>query len=188
MTPTNTSSHQSRVTKVEMTTTKHIIGAVIFAALGTVMVIALPATGADRNKRGEYLVRIMDCTGCHTPGSMAGKPDQARFLGGGDVGFEMPGLGIFYPPNLTPDRESGIGSWSESDIAKAMRTGQRPDGRELAPIMPWRSYAALSDADVRAVASYLKSLKPVRSSLPPMVGEGENPPAPYLGMVMPKSK
>ena len=83
----------------------------------------------------------MDCVGCHTGGALAGAPDPKLRLAGSDIGFGAPGLGVFYPPNLTPDQETGLGAWSEADIVKALRTGERPDGRELAPMMPWRSYA-----------------------------------------------
>jgi mono/diheme cytochrome c family protein len=136
--------------------------------------------------RGKYLVGIMDCTGCHSTGALTGKPEAAKFLAGSDVGFQIPGLGIFYPPNLTPDEQTGLGSWSEQDIATALRTGVRPDGRELAPAMPWRSYASLSDADVQAVAAYLKTLPPVSHAVPPLTGDSEKPPAPYFTVVMPK--
>jgi hypothetical protein len=54
-------------------------------------------------QRGKYLVSVLPCTDCHTPGYFLGKPDMKRYLGGSDVGFEVPGLGVFYPPNLTPD-------------------------------------------------------------------------------------
>jgi hypothetical protein len=93
---------------------------------------------------------------------------------------------VFYPPNLTPDRETGLGSWSEADIARAVRTGERPDGRVLAPMMPWRSYAALTDGDALAVAAYLKALPPVRHVVPPPAGPGQKPPSPYLGVVSPE--
>jgi mono/diheme cytochrome c family protein len=136
--------------------------------------------------RGQYLVGIMDCTGCHSTGALTGKPDAAKFLAGSDVGFKIPGLGIFYPPNLTPDVQTGLGSWSEQDIVIALRTGVRPDGRELAPAMPWRSYATLSDADVQAVAAYLKSLPAVSHAVPPLTGESEKPPAPYFTVVVPQ--
>jgi mono/diheme cytochrome c family protein len=136
--------------------------------------------------RGKYLVGIMDCTGCHSTGALIGKPEPAKFLAGSDIGFQIPGLGIFYPPNLTPDVQTGLGSWSEQDIATALRTGVRPDGRELAPAMPWRSYASLSGADVEAVAAYLKSLPAVSHAVPPLTGDSEKPPAPYFTVVMPK--
>jgi mono/diheme cytochrome c family protein len=147
--------------------------------------LAEPAAAQEKLKRGEYLAAIMDCTGCHTPGTMLGKPDMSRALAGSDVGFQIPNLGIFYPPNLTPDRETGLGQWSEADIVKAVRTGERPDGRLLVPIMPYHSYSKLTDQDAFALAAYLKSLKPIRNAVPPMVGASGKPTAPYLTVVMP---
>jgi hypothetical protein len=97
----------------------------------------------------------------------------------------IPGLGIFYPPNLTPDEATGLGSWSTEDIAKAVRTGIRPDGRELAPAMPWRSYAALTDEDAMALAIYLKSLPKVLNPEPEMVGPSGKASSPYLAVVPP---
>ena len=76
-------------------------------------------------------------------------------------------LGIFYPPNLTPDPEPGLGKWSEQDIVTSLHTGLRPDGRQLAPIMPWRAYAHLTQDDAFAIAAYLKSLPPVSHAVPP---------------------
>ncbi len=128
----------------------------------------------------------MDCAGCHTPGALTGKPDQTRALAGSEIGFHIPDLGYFYPPNLTPDRETGLGAWSEADIIRAVRTGVRPDGRILVPIMPWQSYAALSDADAKALARYLKSVRPVRHAAPPLTGANETPPSPYLAVIAPK--
>lgn len=143
-----------------------------------------PASG-DRFKRGEYLASIMDCAGCHTPGKFLGKPDFSRAFGGSEVGFRIPGLGIFYPPNLTPDRETGLGNWSEADIVKAVRTGARPDGRVLAPAMPYENYGKLTDADALALAAYFKSLKPVRNAVPAPLGPSEKPTSPYFDVVMP---
>ncbi|MFY7778004.1 MAG: c-type cytochrome [Elstera sp.] len=137
-------------------------------------------------QRGAYLAAIMDCTGCHTPGVFFGKPDMARPLAGSEVGFQIPGLGIFYPSNLTPDRETGIGTWSEADIIKAVRAGVRPDGRQLAPVMPYMSYSKLTDADASALVAYLKSLKPIKNATPALVGPSEKPKAPYLTMIMPQ--
>ncbi len=156
-----------------------------FALLGA-FAAADPARGQDRLKRGEYLAHIMDCIGCHTPGALAGKPDPQRALAGSDIGFEIPGMGIFYPPNLTSDRETGLGAWSEADIVKAVRKGERPDGRLLAPAMPYHAYARLTDADAGALASYLKSLKPVRHQAPAMVGPNEKAVAPYFTVVVPR--
>lgn len=141
--------------------------------------------GQDTVARGQYLAAIMDCTGCHTPGALGGKPDTARLLGGSDIGFKIPSLGIFYAPNLTPDRESGLGKWTAEQIIQAVRTGVRPDGRMLAPVMPYHSYAILTDEDARALATYLRTLKPVRNKVPGPVGDGEAAPAPYLAVVVP---
>ncbi len=158
---------------------------------GTVLAGTLLAAGLaqaepdDRRKRGEYLATIMDCGGCHTPGALVGKPDPQRYLGGSEVGFEIPGVGIFYPPNLTPDRETGLGRWKEAEIIAAVRTGVRPDGRLLAPIMPYHSYGKLTDADASALAAYLKSMKPVRHRAPAIAGPSDKPPSPYLKLAVP---
>jgi mono/diheme cytochrome c family protein len=160
--------------------TLRIAFAAVFAAS-----LSAAAQADDTLKRGEYLARIMDCTGCHTRGALAGKPDPAFNLAGSDIGFEIPGLGYFYPPNLTPDAETGLGKWSEAQIVTAVRTGERPDGRVLVPIMPWMSYAALTDGDARALARYLKSLAPVKHAAPPMTAHAAKAPAPYLTAKMP---
>jgi mono/diheme cytochrome c family protein len=149
------------------------------------LVTALPLAAEETVERGQYLATIMDCGGCHTTGAMLGKPDPQRYLGGSEVGFQIPGLGIFYPPNLTPDLETGIGTWSEADIIKAVRTGVRPDGRVLAPVMPYHSYGKLTDADAQALASYLRRIKPVQQKEPAITGPSEKPTAPYLSVMVP---
>lgn len=152
---------------------------------GIALLFSLSNSAQSQMERGEYLAAIMDCTGCHTPGTFLGKPDMQRFLAGSEVGFEIQGLGIFYPPNLTPDQETGLGHWSIADIIKAVRTGTRPDGRQLAPAMPYHSYGKLTDADANALARYLKSLKPVRNQVPSPAGPSEKPPGPYLSVILP---
>lgn len=154
-------------------------------AIGAALLGAATAARAEMG-RGEYLSRIMDCGGCHTPGALRGAPDVARFLGGSDVGFEIPGVGIFYPPNLTND-ETGLGGWSEAQIIEAVTKGLRPDGRQLVPIMPYHAYSSLTAEDAQALASYLKTgLTPVANKTPDPVGPGETPPLPYLGPKMPE--
>jgi mono/diheme cytochrome c family protein len=162
---------------------------VLFAVGSVLAALCLEAGGAvsaSDTGRGEYLAAIMDCAGCHTPGALIGQPDMSRPLAGSDVGFEIPGLGIFYPPNLTSDPETGLGKWSEADIVKAVRTGVRPDGRQLAPVMPYHSYGRLTDEDAAALAAYIKGLKPVDHQVPAIVGPSEKPKAPYLSVVLPK--
>jgi hypothetical protein len=83
------------------------------AALAMLTAADFGAAGARAEspvEHGKYLVGIMDCTGCHTTGALAGQPDPTHFLAGSDIGFEIPGLGIFYPPNLTSDGKTGLGA------------------------------------------------------------------------------
>lgn len=134
---------------------------------------ALPAKADDAEvARGKYLVTIAGCNDCHTPGYFFGKPDMARFLGGSEVGFEIPGLGVFVGPNLTPDA-TGLAAWSNEQIVTALQTGVRPDGRQLAPIMPWHAFANFTKEDVTAIAAFLKSLPPVSNKVPDPVGPGQ---------------
>lgn len=155
------------------------------AAIAAPAVLGQTPPTAERLRRGEYLATIMDCSGCHTPGTLLGKPDLGRALGGSEVGFQIPGLGTFYPPNLTPDRETGLGRWSESDITDAIRKGERPDGRMLAPIMPYQNYGRLTDGDAAALVAYLRSLRPVRNAVPAPVGPSEKPASPFMTVVVP---
>jgi cytochrome c553 len=150
--------------------------------------VAAPAARADELvERGAYLARLMDCGGCHTWGSMTPEGlDESRALAGGTIGFEIPGLGVFFPPNLTPDMATGLGSWSAEDIANAVRAGVRPDGRELAPIMAWRAYAVLTDDDMAALAAYLKSLPPYSFQAPGPFGPSETATAPFMRVIVPQ--
>ncbi|MEQ8396910.1 c-type cytochrome [Thalassobaculum sp.] len=163
-----------------------VAGAMLAAGLlGSVAVVAATKP-SPRVERGEYLATIMDCTGCHTTGALLGQPDPQRFLAGSTVGFQIPELGIVYPANLTPDHDTGLGSWSERDIVNAVRTGVRPDGRVLVPVMPYHSYSRLTDSDAGALASYLKSLPAIRHQVPANTGASEKPTTPYLTVAMPE--
>jgi mono/diheme cytochrome c family protein len=157
----------------------------VATAQAAVLALAIPVAADEVLERGEYLVGIMLCADCHTPPSDAGGPDMARALTGG-LGFEMPGIGIFWAPNLTPAK-TGLGAWSEEEIVEAIRTGNRPDGRILIPIMPWGFFASLTDEDARAIALYLKSLPAVENAVPAPVGPGQAAPAPYMQMVFPET-
>jgi mono/diheme cytochrome c family protein len=130
--------------------------------------------------RGAYLVGVISCGDCHTPGSFGGKPDMGRMLGGSDVGFAIPGLGVFVGSNLAPDDATGIGKWSVDEIVTAITKGERPDGRQLAPIMPWRSFAGLTPDDARSIALYLKSLKPVSHMVAGPFGPSQAPTVPVM--------
>ena len=163
-------------------------------ALGSALALLAIATSvpaqaqANRNEvaRGKYLVSFGGCIDCHTPGYFLGKPDTARVLGGSDVGFEIPGLGVFYGPNLTPDKEMGLGNWSKAQIATAIRAGKRPDGRMLSPAMPWMGFANLTKRDAGAIAAYLKTLPPVSNKVPGPFGPSEKPTSFVMKVVPPQ--
>jgi mono/diheme cytochrome c family protein len=118
---------------------------------------AAPADAAADIARGEYIVRnVAVCGGCH--GAEEGKTDGP--LSGGHE-FRDWRVGVARASNLTPDDATGLGTWSEAEIVRAIRTGVRKDGRLLAPVMPYAWLNGMSDADAFAVARYLKSLPPV---------------------------
>lgn len=161
---------------------QNILAAASLAALVT----TAPASAETLVERGQYLAHIMDCGGCHHTGAFTPQPNLETPLAGSDIGFEIPGMGVFYPPNLTPDEETGIGKWSDAEIITAFTTGVRPDGRQLAPMMPWMSYAHINADDATALVAYMRSLKPVQHKVPGPFGAGDKPTAPYFTVVAPK--
>ena len=161
----------------------------VLALLGLACLAALPGAAHAQSAdalvtRGQYLVTIMDCSGCHTPGALAGQPDPNRRLGGSDIGLGGP-FGVVYPRNLTPDRDTGLGAWTDADIGRAIREGVARDGSVLVPVMPWPSYAALTPDDLRAIVAFLRTLPPVRFASPANVKPGGRTTAPYLGVISP---
>lgn len=160
-----------------MKTPRLIVTALVIGATA-LAVVALAGTRtrkaasqADRVERGRYLTQLGGCIDCHTPGTFYGEPDLERHLSGSEVGWEGP-WGVTYPRNLTPDMETGIGTWSEEDIVRAIRAGMRPDGSVIQPPMPWPNYGGLSDEDAYAIAAYLKSLPPVKHRVPAALPPG----------------
>jgi mono/diheme cytochrome c family protein len=105
---------------------------------------------ADIIKRGEYLTHAADCAACHTaPG---GKP----FAGG--LAFNLPGMGTIYSTNITPDKDTGIGNYTDAQFLDAVHKGIRRDGQNLYPAMSYASYTYMTDADALAIKAYLFSL------------------------------
>lgn len=146
------------------------------------------AHAADsRVERGKYLTSVIPCTDCHTPGTFLGHADMSRYLGGSEVGFEVPGLGVFYGPNLTPDKDTGLGNWTIEQIATAITTGVRPDGRKLAPTMPSEWFQHLTKTDALAIAAYLKTIPPVKNKVPGPFGPTEKPTS-FVMQVIPADK
>lgn len=123
------------------------------ALVGLLLAAAGSVLAQGDAKRGEYLANAGGCVGCHTEE----KKDAVRFAGG--RALQTP-FGTFYGPNITPHPEAGIGRWSEADFVRAMRQGVRPDGANYFPAFPYPSYTKVSDADLRDLWAYLRSLAP----------------------------
>lgn len=122
-----------------------------------------------RVQRGEYLAKnVAACFACHA------QPDWTRYAGppqgppgaGGDC-LQGPGIpGAICTPNITPDKETGIGSWTDGEILRAMREGVDRDGNTLFPLMPYEEYSKMSDEDAKAIVAYLRSMPAVRYEAP----------------------
>jgi mono/diheme cytochrome c family protein len=109
-------------------------------------------TAADPIARGQYLTRAADCQACHT--AKGGAP----FAGG--LAFNLP-FGTIWSPNITDDKDTGIGGWSDAQFIRAVRRGVDDQGQPLYPAMPYPAFTYMTDADVLAIKAYLFSLKPV---------------------------
>jgi mono/diheme cytochrome c family protein len=114
--------------------------------------------GESLVRRGEYLARAADCTVCHTA------TDGREYAGG--LAFQLP-FGTLYSTNITPDKETGIGGYSDAEFLAAVRQGKRHDGAHLYPAMPFASYTYMTDDDALAIKANLFSLAPVRHAAPP---------------------
>lgn len=120
-----------------------------------------------RLERGKYLTEnVMGCFYCHSERDWqaAGAiPIEAKKGGGAHFSG---GPGELYAPNISPDKETGLGAWSDDELARAIREGVSRDGRALFPIMPYTNYRQMSDEDLAAIIVYLRSIPPVHNSLP----------------------
>jgi mono/diheme cytochrome c family protein len=156
---------------------------------------------ADRVARGKYLVDAMGCHDCHTPWTMGPQgphPDMTRALTGHPAGMVMPAppklpegpwvaligatntafagpWGVSFTANLTPDKETGLGRWTDEMFIAALRTGRHEGkGRPILPPMPWSMIRNLNDGDLRAIFSYLQSLPPVNNRVPQPIDPPES--------------
>ncbi|MBT7224996.1 MAG: cytochrome c, partial [Gammaproteobacteria bacterium] len=116
------------------------------------------STSDEAIERGEYLVIAGGCISCHR-----GEEDEESFIGG--LALETD-FGTFFAPNITPDMETGIGSWQAEDFLLALKHGRKPGGSFYYPAFPFRAYAGLSDQDAVDIGSYLMSLDPKANSVP----------------------
>jgi hypothetical protein len=152
-----------------------------------------PKAHAELVREGETLVKLGGCGDCHTPvhfdeklgapvpipgrmlsGHPVGAPDPSGDPARGDqavigptfTSFKLP-FGVVYSANLTPDRESGLGKWSEAEFIATMRSGHHQGtGRPVLPPMPWQNLAQQPDENLRAVFAYLQSIPPVSNRVP----------------------
>ena len=146
---------------------------------------ALSHLDAARVDHGRYLVEIAGCGGCHTDGALIGEPNSARLLAGSRLGiaytdpFGRSSPGIAYPSNLTPDPGTGLGSWSDAQIAAAIRSGLTPGTGHLT-VMSWPLYQRMSDEDVNAIVMYLRSIPAIEHQVPKRVEPGAKATTPYV--------
>ncbi len=122
----------------------------------------------ERVKRGEYLAKhVAGCVACHSPLTDQHLPRPGMEGAGGRLFGRSDGLpGDIYATNLTPDKETGIGDWTDGEVVRAVREGVSKDGHALFPLMPYPNFREMSDADVQSVVAYLRSLKPVKNAVP----------------------
>jgi hypothetical protein len=151
----------------------------------------------DLIKLGEYLVTNHGCADCHSPKVMTKNGmdnDSMRYLSGHPAEDKIPEIpkglfgddkwgaiasndgtvwvdatGVTFARNLTPDVDTGLGSWTEDMFIRAIRTGKHmgaPEGRDIRPCMPWPAFSHINDAELKAIWSYLHSLKPIKNAVP----------------------
>lgn len=123
----------------------------------------------ERLARGEHLFEVADCAGCHSERDFSrwsGPERPGRRAAGAIFPPEMGLPGTVVARNITPDKETGIGAWTDGEIVRAIREGVDRDGHALFPMMPYPFYRAMSDDDVYALVAYLRTLAPVRNVLP----------------------
>lgn len=119
---------------------------------------------ADLVKRGDYLVNtIMTCGNCHSPKGPTGDIAGKEFSGG--LSWDEPPFKVT-APNITQDKETGIGKWSDGDIKKLLRKGLKPDGTAIATIMPTGFYEIITSKDMNAIVAYLRTIKPIKNKVP----------------------
>lgn len=169
----------------------------IFSACQDKQSASKELTQEELIKHGKLLVQVGRCTDCHTPkifGPQGPEPDGSRFLSGHPQDAELakfdpsilqPGgyvlftqdvtaavgpWGASFAANLTPDVETGIGSWQPEMFINAMKTGQHLGaGRPILPPMPWQGLGNLPEEELRAMFAYLKSLPPVKNKVPDLI-------------------
>jgi mono/diheme cytochrome c family protein len=133
-----------------------LLGSVAAAAAAGVALAGSGGQDFSQTERGRYLATVGDCAGCHT------KPGGQDFAGG--LPIETP-FGTVIASNITPDKETGIGLWSDDDFVRAMTEGTRRDGAHLFPAMPYPYFSKMNRDDVLAVRAYLSTVQAVNNGI-----------------------
>lgn len=131
--------------------------AVAIANLALCLTVTSAMAVDDPVEHGAYMVKAAGCTTCHTDTKSGGE----TFAGG--RALKTP-FGTYYSPNITADRETGIGAWSDADFLAALKQGISPQGAHYFPVFPYTTYTKLTDEDALAIKAYLFSLPPVRKA------------------------
>jgi mono/diheme cytochrome c family protein len=138
-------------------------------------------------ERGKYLVNtIMTCQNCHTPKGAMGVPQFQRDLSGG-LSWDVPPYKVT-ASNITQDKETGIGTWSDADVKKLLTKGERPNGVPVASIMPSAFYEILTPGDLDSIVAHLKTVKPINNMTPAPVYRQNIPHHPFPGAEKPFSE
>jgi hypothetical protein len=164
-----------------------VVASVAIVSGQAIRPLSAPPPGVNV-ERGKYFVTVMDCNGCHTP-FKNGEPDMSLMLSGHPRSVSVTGRpamapgfetqinatntawagpwGVSFTTNLTPDRATGIGTWTEQQFVNAIRNGKKGGtGRALLPPMPWRMYAQLTDDDLKSIFAYLKTIPAISNAVP----------------------
>ena len=160
-----------------------------FLVMVSVVVTPAQASASSQSaliEHGKYIVTIAGCNDCHTnlspeylvdPAKLTPEQiktlafdaknavDKNKYMAGGRL-FDLGPGGKVYTANITPDVETGIGGWTDEQIKVAVRTGQRPSGKILVPVMPYRSFNTMADSDLDAVVAYLRSIPAIKNKVP----------------------
>ena len=139
--------------------------------------LAIAQTQEELLSLGKYIFTSVQGCACHTPRNRDGSYNMNMRLAGApskpppkgppaNTGWRNPRWKKLYAKNITPDPETGIGKWTESDFFTAMRTGLTPDRRVLDPFMPWGHFKGITDTDMKAIWAYLRSIKPIKNKVP----------------------
>ena len=147
---------------------------------------ALAGSNRAQIEHGRYLVELIGCGACHTDGAIVGEPNPAHLLAGSDFGIAYTSPlrdkypGVVYPANLTPDKSTGLGDWTDDQIAAAIRSGARRHGSGRLTVMSWPLYQRMADTDVNSIVAYLRSIPAVKHKVPEAVSPGTKAQAPYV--------